>query len=94
MKPELTDELKERLEGGEFEGLRPFGMELTEALKKAHWDAEKDEAVWEEEDYCSPPLAQEREAVLDQYFEDIRVEPVSQEQGWTRIASFPSLWEK
>jgi hypothetical protein len=28
----------------------------------------------EEEDYCSPPLAQERAAVLDTYFDDITVE--------------------
>jgi hypothetical protein len=26
-----------------------------------------------EEDYCSPPLAMERESVLDQYFNDIEV---------------------
>jgi hypothetical protein len=31
-------------------------------------------AVWEEEDYCRPPLAQEREAVLDHYFEELSVE--------------------
>jgi hypothetical protein len=27
-----------------------------------------------EEDYCSPPLAQQRAAVLDTYFDDITVE--------------------
>ncbi len=26
-------------------------------------------AIWKKEDYCRPPLAQERAAVLDQYFD-------------------------
>jgi hypothetical protein len=34
-------------------------------------------AVWEEEDYCRTPLVQERAAVLDNYFHDLRVEPDS-----------------
>ena len=38
-------------------------------------------AVWEEEDYCDPPLAQEREAVLDDYFGDLRVEAVKEGGG-------------
>ena len=32
-----------------------------------------DYALWVEEDYCSPPLAMERENVLNQYFNDIEV---------------------
>jgi hypothetical protein len=32
--------------------------------------------IWSEEDYCSPPLAMEREAVLDRYFTDIKVEGI------------------
>jgi hypothetical protein len=50
-------------------------------------------AVWEEEDYCSPPLAQEREAVLDAYFDQIEVEEVDEGQGWERIESLPSLFK-
>ena len=34
------------------------------------------------QDYCSPPLAQERAAVLDEYFEDLRVTAVQRNEGW------------
>jgi hypothetical protein len=50
-------------------------------------------AIWEEEDYCVPPLAQERGAVLDTYFQDLNVEPVDQNKGWERINSLPRLWQ-
>ncbi|MBV8830978.1 MAG: hypothetical protein JO108_17290, partial [Acidobacteriaceae bacterium] len=51
-------------------------------------------AVWEEEDYCSPPLAQERAAVLDAYFEKIKVEQVNEGEGWKRIRALPKLGAK
>jgi len=92
LKPELREELRLRLERGEFQPLRPFGQALTKALREARWDPAAGEAVWEEEDYCAPPLAQEREAVLDRYFEAIRVERVREEEGWRRIKELPSLW--
>lgn len=48
-------------------------------------------AVWEEEDYCSPPLAQERTAVLDLYFDEITVEKVNAGEGWKMIEVLPRL---
>lgn len=93
LNPELAEELGQRLRGGEFRGLRPFGVALTHALQNARWDPATGEAVWEEEDYCSPPLAMERTAVLDHYFQDLHVEPVREGEGWRRIAHLPSLWE-
>jgi hypothetical protein len=71
--------------------MRPFGRALSRALNGAR-RADHSTAVWEEEDYCSPPLAQEREAVLDDYFEGIEVEEVEEGQGWERIESLPSLF--
>ena len=69
------EELGERLARAEFMSLRPFGATLSASLKEAR--IRKDGvAVWEEEDYCAPPLAQERAAVLDDYFHDLRVEKV------------------
>lgn len=91
-RPELMDELQSRLNAGEFTRLSPFGPTLTRSLEKARVDPETGEAIWEEEDYCSPPLAQERAAVLDRYFEDVRVRPVRQGQGWAGIANLPPLW--
>jgi hypothetical protein len=44
---------------------------------------------------CSPPLAMERESVLDQYFNDIQVSQVkSEEEGWNMIKDKPGLWDK
>jgi hypothetical protein len=48
--------------------------------------------MWEEEDYCEPPLAQERAAVLDRYFEELSVEPVFQGTGWALIQDLPALF--
>ena len=48
--------------------MRPFGRSLQYSLENARIDTEdSDFALWVEEDYCSPPLAMEREAVLNQY---------------------------
>ncbi len=88
---DLLPELQAPLAEGAFSRLRPFGPALTQALEGARWDAATGEAVWEE-DYCRPPLAQERAAVLDRYFFDLRVEPVAAGEGWGRVASLPSLW--
>lgn len=89
-KPDRLAELQQRLQASAFVGLRPFGKALTHSLNNAR--AEPDgTAIWEEEDYCSPPLAQERAAVLDQYFDEITVEPVNVGEGWARIADLPKL---
>lgn len=86
-------ELRGQLESGAFRKLRPFGKALTASLEGARRDPETGEAVWEEEDYCSPPLAMEREAVLDRYFSHVVVKPVNPGEGWASIAHLPSLWE-
>ncbi len=86
------DELRRRLAGGEFATFRPFGHALTRALKGARLDPATGEAVWEEEDYCSPPLAMEREAVLDRYFQDLQVQPVQEGEGWAAISHLPPFW--
>ena len=88
---ELLTELAERLERDEFSSLRPFGRALTTSLRRAR-RLPTGQAMWEEEDYCTPPLAQEREAVLDRYFERIAVEPVVQGTGWTLIEAFAPMF--
>jgi hypothetical protein len=90
-KQDLMEALQARLACDEFVSLRPFGKALTHALKNARI-REDGVAVWEEEDYCDPPLAQEREVVLDAYFEDLRVEAVKKGAGWERIARLPRLF--
>jgi hypothetical protein len=66
---ERLPELRERPDSGEIERFEPFGSAMTRALNGARFDPETGEAVWVEEDYCSPPLAMERAEVLDDYFE-------------------------
>ncbi len=84
-------ELEQLLSQKAFVGMRPFGISLSEGLCGARVGADG-LALWEEEDYCSPPLAMERAAVLDTYFDDIRVEAVKLGEGWERIRELPRLF--
>ena len=89
-KPDRLTELQQQLEQNAFIDLRPFGKALTHSLKNARVQPDGT-AIWEEEDYCSPPLAQERAAVLDAYFEEIEVEQVNEAEGWKHIKALPKL---
>ena len=95
-KKERLETLKEELSSGKISRMRPFGQALQYSLDNARIDTENyDYAIWIEEDYCSPPLAMEREGLLDQYFNDISVERVeSEEKAWDSINDKPRLWEK
>src|SRR5918996_6587535 len=84
-------DLEARLARDEFVPLRPFGTALSHSLRDARRRADG-VAVWEEEDYCRPPLAEERAAVLDRYFGDLTVEPVEPGAGWQRISELPPLF--
>ena len=88
---ELIDDLHGRLARAEFRPLQPFGRALTHALENAR-RAPDGGAAWEEEDYCTPPLAEERAAVLDRYFDGLSVEKVAEGEGWRRIAGLPALF--
>lgn len=92
----LLAELRTRLDSGEINKMRPFGTALQYSLDNARLDPDgqgEGWTIWEEEDYCSPPLAQERAAVLDTYFTSLTVEKVTQGRGWARIESLPKLWK-
>jgi hypothetical protein len=88
---DLLPELGERLARDEFAGLRPFGRALTFSLRRAR-RLPDGKAMWEEEDYCRPPLAQERAAVLDRYFEELSVQPVLEGTGWALIEALPPMF--
>lgn len=91
---ERLPELKARLDEEEIRPMRPFGPALQDGLERARRDPGTGEAVWEEEDYCTPPLREERAAILDDHFEDIRVEAVVPGEGWERIEDLPRLWDE
>jgi hypothetical protein len=87
--------LRKELNSGEISRLRPFGRTLYYGLDNAKIDPKDGYALWIEEDYCTPPLAMERESVLDRYFEDITVQLIaSEKEGLNRIANNPRLWSK
>lgn len=88
---ELLESLRKRLDSGEIRQMTPFGTALDYSLNHARIEADGI-AVWEEEDYCVPPLAQERAAVLDTYFKGLRVNPVERGNGWQKIDPLPNLW--
>lgn len=84
--------LRERLDSGEISRMKPFGTALDFSLRHARLEAEG-WIAWEEEDYCHPPLAMERAAVLDTYFTELSVERVEEQAGWSRIEQLPVLWQ-
>lgn len=88
---ELLEELRRRMDSGEVRVMRPFGQALQYSLENARL-MENGIAVWEEEDYCSPPLAQERAAILDTYFRELQTERVEKGSGWNKIEGLPGLW--
>ena len=94
-KRDRLPELYDRLDDGEIAEMEPFGKAMTKALQNARFDPEIGDTVWVEEDYCSPPLAMEREEVLDEYFESLTIvdEDVDEAAGWGRINELPHLWE-
>lgn len=93
LRPELAAELLSRLQQGEIGRMQPFGPTLAQSLRSARRDEGSGEAVWEEQCFCRPPLAQERTMVLDRYFLSIRTQPVEPGDGWRQIAGLPALWE-
>lgn len=90
-------DLQVKLIRDEFVSLEPFGRSLSSSLRRAR-RLPDGRATWEEEDYCRPPLAEERAAVLDHYFDDLSVKPVVEGTGWALIdplpAMFPSLADR
>jgi len=86
------DGLRVRLDSGEIRAMRPFGRALHMGLDNARWKSDG-VATWEEEDYCVPPLAQERAALLDEYFTGLEVQHVNRSEGWKQIDDLETIWE-
>lgn len=84
--------LRKWLDSGEIRVMRPFGNALHMGLDNARWQSDGI-VIWEEEDYCVPPLAQERAAVLDEYFTELEVQHVNKGEGWKEIDFLKKIWE-
>ena len=90
-KPDRLPDLLSNLQDRAYVNMRPFGKSLTYSLENARL-REDGYAVWEEEDYCTPPLAQERAAALDEFFDDLEVTVVERGEGWAEIEKIPRLF--
>jgi hypothetical protein len=86
----LTD-LLANLQRHAYASMRPFGRAMTHSLENARL-RDDGYATWEEEDYCSPPLAQERAAALDEFFDELSVAAVPEGAGWKAIQGLPRLF--
>ena len=90
-KSERLGDLLANLRKRAYVSIRPFGKTMTHSLENARL-LEDGYAMWEEEDYCSPPLAQERAAALDEFFDELEITPVKEGAGWEEIEQLPRLF--
>jgi hypothetical protein len=90
-KSERLGDLLANLREHAYVSIRPFGKSMTHSLENARL-REDGYAIWEEEDYCSPPLAQERGTTLDEFFDELEVAPVKEGAGWEEIEQLPRLF--
>lgn len=90
-KSDRLGDLLGNLRKNKYASMRPFGKTMTYSLRNArlHDDGY---ATWEEEDYCSPPLAEERAAALDEFFDELDITPVQEGAGWEEIKGLPQLF--
>jgi hypothetical protein len=90
-KSERLGDLLGNLREKRYAPMRPFGKAMTYSLENARI-REDGLATWEEEDYCVPPLAQERDAALDEFFDELKVTAVQEGAGWEKIRALPPLF--
>lgn len=90
-KPDRLGDLLGNLRKDTYVSMRPFGKALTYSLRNVRL-REDGYATWEEEDYCSPPLAEERAAALDEFFDELSVAPVQAGAGWEKIQELRQLF--
>lgn len=90
-KSDRLGDLLGNLRRNAYASMRPFGKTLTDSLQNARI-REDGYATWEEEDYCSPPLAEEKAAALDEFFDELNITPVKKGTGWKKIQRLPRLF--
>src|SRR5687768_15406868 len=90
-KSDRLADLVENLRRRAYSSMRPFGKTMTYSLENARLQ-DDGHATWEEEDYCTPPLAEERAAALDEFFDVLTITPVQKGAGWQQIKEHPRLF--
>ena len=76
-KSETAKHFLTKLTDGTIAAQRPDGPELVAAMDRAVV-GDEGQVEWSELCYCTPPLAHERETVLDLHFEEIQTEPIDE----------------
>ena len=84
-KTETAGDLLRRLDEGSIAAQQPDGQEIVASLHRAVVTG-ANTVRWTERCFCDPPLAHERETILDRYFGDITTEPV---EDYERYAGKP-----
>lgn len=76
-RPRLVDlpKLWELLNDGSVSRQEPDGREIVASMRRAVFDG--DTVQWSETCYCSPPLKHERSTIYDQFFTEMRIEPLA-----------------
>ena len=96
VRAELNDSdvttLESQLRENAYVALQPFGRSLTKGLRGMR-RLPDGRVAWEEEDYCTPPLRMEREAVLDEFFTELEVEQVAEGEGWAQLKELPRVFD-
>lgn len=90
-RPGKLVKLRRKLELGDIGLMRGFGESLEFGLKNAKL-SEDGGVLWEQTSDSTPPLSQERRAILSEFFREITTEEVAQGKGWERIGSLQPLW--
>ncbi len=74
-------EFSRKLLDGTIANQKPDGPEIVDSMNRAVLK-ESGEIEWSELCYCNPPLAHERQTILDDYFDDISTEVIETYQKY------------
>ncbi|NNF77101.1 MAG: hypothetical protein HKN05_03640 [Rhizobiales bacterium] len=87
LRDDTAREFLSKLTDGTVAAQRPDGSEIIASMERAVVNP-AGQVEWSELCYCSPPLAHERETVLDLHFTDISTEPA---EAHTRYEGRPFM---
>ena len=76
LRPGTEAALLAKLTDGTIAGQRPDGAEIVASMERAVLTGDG-QVEWSETCYCSPPLAHERETVLDHHFDAISTHEIA-----------------
>lgn len=85
-----AEEFHQKLTDGTIQKQRPDGPEMVNAMNRATIDHNGD-VNWTELCYCPTPLKHERATVYDNYFTDLKTEPIEEYKTFEGISFMAKL---